>query len=161
MAFTRFNYDYCRTAKSLQESTGPGRYMLNTPGNGSTPCFMEDPRIRLQKFGANICNVSDGHPIDIDSDLIGITRPLTKYCSNLVYPNMGVVKAASESFPTCGSFITETRTSHPAWQYRNMKQNRWDTLFFNPQENTCKPFHNNLNTRNLEKDNYIPKMPCL
>ena len=160
MAFTRFNYDYCRTVKSLQESTGPGRYMLNTPGNGCKPCFMEDPHIRLQKFGGNLRNVSNGYPIDIDSDLMGITRPLTKDCVSMVYPNLGVVKTSSQSFPTCGSFTNETRTSHPAWQYRDLEQTRWYPLFLNPQENTCKPFHNNLNTRNLEKDNYIPKMPC-
>ena len=45
MAFTRFNYDPCRTAKLLQESTGPGRYMLNVPGPGCKPCFFEDPEI--------------------------------------------------------------------------------------------------------------------
>jgi hypothetical protein len=31
MSFTRFNYDPCRTKKLLEESTGPGRYMLNKP----------------------------------------------------------------------------------------------------------------------------------
>ena len=39
MAFTRFNYDDCRTKKRLQEATGPGRYALNMPGTGPTPCF--------------------------------------------------------------------------------------------------------------------------
>ena len=37
MAFTRFNYDECRTKKILQQATGPGRYMLNVPGNGCKP----------------------------------------------------------------------------------------------------------------------------
>ena len=160
MSFTRFNYDPCRTAKSLQESTGPGRYMLNTPGNGNSPCFMEDPHIRLQKWGANLRSVSSGNPIDIDSDLIGITRPLTKGCSNMKYPHLGVVKSNSISFPTCKSFTDETRTSHPAWQYRDLEQTRWYPLFLNPQENVCKVFHNNLSTRILEKDNFVPKMPC-
>ena len=41
MAFTRYNYDDCRTKKKLQESTGPGRYSLNMPGNGPTPCFFK------------------------------------------------------------------------------------------------------------------------
>ena len=31
MAFCRYNYDECRTKKKLQESTGPGRYILNVP----------------------------------------------------------------------------------------------------------------------------------
>ena len=52
MAFTRFNYDECRTKKILQESTGPGRYMLNVPGNGCKPCLMADPQSRLQGWGA-------------------------------------------------------------------------------------------------------------
>ena len=80
MAFTRFNYDPCRTAKLLQESTGPGRYMLNVPGPGCKPCFFEDPEIRLQKWGANLRYVPGGTPIDIDSDLIGITRKNTNDC---------------------------------------------------------------------------------
>ena len=29
MAFTRFNYDECRTKKKLQQQTGAGRYILN------------------------------------------------------------------------------------------------------------------------------------
>ena len=57
MAFTRFNYDDCRTKKKLQESTGPGRYSLNMPGNGPTPCFFNDPQIRMQKWGANLESV--------------------------------------------------------------------------------------------------------
>ena len=93
MAFTRFNYDDCRTKKKLQESTGPGRYSLNMPGNGPTPCFFndpqirmqkwganlkDDPQIRMQKWGANLKSVVNGAPIDIDSDLTGRTRKLRK-----------------------------------------------------------------------------------
>ena len=37
--------------KKLQEATGPGRYILNVPGNGSTPTFFNDPYIRVQKMG--------------------------------------------------------------------------------------------------------------
>ena len=51
MAFTRFHDDEARVEKQLQESTGPGRYMLNVPGNGTHPCFMEDPFVRLDKWG--------------------------------------------------------------------------------------------------------------
>ena len=70
MAFTRFNYDECRTKKILQESTGPGRYILNTPGNGCKPCFINDPQIRMQGWGANLRSVPGGAPIDINSDLL-------------------------------------------------------------------------------------------
>ena len=90
MAFTRFNYDECRTKKKLQESTGPGRYALNMPGNGTSPCFFNDPQIRMQKWGANLDNVINGAPIDIDSDLKGVTRKLTKYNQKSKFPNSGV-----------------------------------------------------------------------
>ena len=53
MASTRFKYDECRTKKELQQSTDPGRWILNVPGNGSTPFYMEDPYIRIQKCGGN------------------------------------------------------------------------------------------------------------
>ena len=49
----------------MNQSTGTGRYMLNVPGNGSKPCFMEDPFCRLQKWGANLQTNS----INLESDV--------------------------------------------------------------------------------------------
>ena len=48
MASTRFYYDPSRTKKQLQQSTDPGRWILNVPGNGANPCYMEDPQIIIQ-----------------------------------------------------------------------------------------------------------------
>ena len=95
MAFTRFNYDECRTKKKLQQQTGPSRYILNVPGNGSKPCFMDDPQVRLQKWGANLKSVVNGGPIDIDSDLTGRTRKLTKYCTNKGYLSLDLFQITS------------------------------------------------------------------
>jgi len=161
MAFTRFNYDECRTQKKMQQSTDPGRYHLNTPGPKSAHCFMVDPHIRLQKWGGNLMLVKNGHPIDIDSDLIGLTRKLTKGCMHQKWPNKGVVKTEKQHYKTCYPFTDETRTTHPAWMYKDLEQNRKYPLFLNPQENICIPFIHNLNTRILEKDNYIPEIPCV
>jgi hypothetical protein len=162
MAFTRFKYDECRTKKNLQESTGPGRYSLNVPGNGPNPCFFNDPQIRMQKWGANLQSVINGAPIDIDSDLTGRTRKLTKYCTNKSFPNAGVPITEKIEYPICGDALTdESRATHPAWMYRALPQNREYPLFLNPQENVCMKFHNNLNTRLLERDNFVPKIPCV
>ena len=148
--------------KKLQESTGPGRYSLNMPGNGPTPCFFNDPQIRMQKWGANLESVVNGAPIDIDSDLTGRTRKLTKYCTNKKFPNAGVPTTQKTEYPICDSALTdESRATHPAWMYRALPQNREYPLFLNPQENVCMQFHNNLNTRLLERDNFVPKIPCL
>tara|TARA_A100001015_G_scaffold279478_1_gene340713 strand:+ start:3967 stop:4461 length:495 start_codon:yes stop_codon:yes gene_type:complete len=162
MAFCRFNYDDGRTKKKLQESTDPGRWVLNTPGNGANPCFFNDPQIRMQLWGANLKNVINGAPIDIHSDLTGRTRKLTKYCTNEKFPFKNPNVIENINYPVCKQALTdESRATHPAWKYRALPQNREYPLFFNPQENVCKHFHNNLNTRLLEKDNFIPKIPCL
>ena len=71
MSATRFNYTAARTAKNLQESTGPGRYMIDVPGNGLKPCYMVDPSVRLQKWGANLMT----NPVE-ESALMGIDQRL-------------------------------------------------------------------------------------
>ncbi len=162
MSFTRFNYDPCRTMKLLQESTGPGRYMLDKPGNGSKPCFFQDPYIRQQEWGANLRYVPGGAPIDIDSDLLGLTRPLSKDCAAADFPYAGVVNSIKVDYPTCAAPTTrQSRATNPPWMTRDLEQTRWYPLFLNPQENVCKPFHNNVSTRLLERDYYVACAPCL
>jgi hypothetical protein len=74
MAFTRFHDDPCRINKQLQESTGLGRYMLNVPGNGSKPLYMDDPFIRMQKWGGNLMT----NTVNLESDLFGLSRLLNR-----------------------------------------------------------------------------------
>ena len=94
MAFTRFNYEKCRVQKSLQQATGPGRYMLNVPGNaGDKPEVFNDPQLRMQKWGGNLMGVYNGHPIDIDSDLKNVGRKLT--LSNTTSQNDPVINLDS------------------------------------------------------------------
>ena len=160
MAFTRFNYDECRTKKKLQEATGPGRYILNVPGNGPTPLYFNDPQIRMQKWGGNLQNVINGAPIDIDSSLSGRTKKLEKYDITKYTKNQ--LNLEKKSYPVFKDAVTdESRATHPSWKYRALPQNREYPLFFNPQENLCFKFHNNLNTRLLERDNFKPKIACL
>ena len=136
MAFTRFNYDNCRTQKKLQEATGPGRYMLNVPGNGCKPCFIDDPQIRLQEWGANLRKVPGGHPIDIDSDLLGITRRYMPFCTMAQFPNAGVVTSDTVRYPVCKNPIThQSRATNPPWTTLDLEQSNRYPLFLNPQEN--------------------------
>lgn len=161
MSYTRFNYDVCRTNKLLQESTDEGRWVLNKPGWGNKPYYFEDPHIRLEQWGANLMTTPSNTPIDIDSDLSNRTRREKKYCSQSKYPNTGIVKTQRIKYPVCKAFTQETRASHPSWMYRDLEQTRWEYPLLNPQENVCLPFHNNLSTRILEKDYYVPKIPCI
>lgn len=156
MSFTRFHDDPCRIKKQLQESTGPGRYMINKPGWGANPCFMDDPHIRMEQWGANL----QTNTINLESDLLGLTRPLTKDCQSNNYKTASV-KSEPINYKTCNPFTEQSRVTNPAWWYRDLEQNHNYILPLNPQENTCIPFQNNLNTRILEKDYFVAKAPCI
>ena len=158
MAFTRFHDDPCRIKKQLQQSTDPGRWIINVPGNGSSPCYMEDPFIRVQKWGANLrTNI-----INLESDLLGVNRNLSRDC--LGKDNYKAYNVPNEpiSYPVCNNLYTEqSRAIMPAWTARDLEQTDWYYPPLNPQENTCFPFQNNINTRILEKDYFQAKRPCL
>jgi hypothetical protein len=153
MSFTRFNNDPCRTHKLLQESTGPGRYMIDVPGNGTKPCFMEDPFIRLQKWGANL----QTDTINLESDLLGITRRIGRDCVDQK-PTI-VVHSNKVEYPVCLPFTEQPRATNPAWMVKDVEQNNFQYLPLDPQENTCMPFQNNLNTRLIERDNFRAIVP--
>ena len=158
MASTRFYYDDSRTKKQLQQSTDPGRWILNVPGNGDTPCFMEDPQIIIQKWGANLRT----NTVDLESSLLGVNRDLNKDClGKNNYQSYNVPNEAIQ-YPKCNNLYTEqSRTTNPAWWYRDAEQNDFYYPPLDPQENTCLPFQNNLSTRILEKDYFTPKRDCI
>ena len=157
MAFTRFKYDNCRTKKSLQQATDPGRWILNVPGNGANPCYMEDPQIIPQKWGANLRT----NTINLESDLLGLTKRVNKDCLGVDNYKKTAVETSKINYPTIGTITEQPRATNPAWTARDLEQVNWYILPLNPQENVCFPFQNNLSTRILEKDYYVGKAPCL
>jgi len=158
MAFTRFKYDDSRTKKSLQQATDPGRWILNVPGNGANPCYMEDPQIIIQKWGGNLRT----NTINLESDLRGVNRQIGRDCLGKDnYTNYNVPNEAIQ-YPSCNNLSTEqSRATNPAWWYRDLEQVDWQYPPLNPQANTCLPFQNNLSTRILEKDYFTPKRECV
>lgn len=157
MAFTRFHDDPHRIKKQLAESSFPGRYQLDRPGPGLDLPFFEDPQIRLQEWGANLRTDS----INLESDLRGLTRPLNR--DLLDFNDYTSSKNAAitfrGSYRNLAPFIEESRATHPAWMYKDLEQPRWEAPWLNPQNGLEKPFHENIQTRILEKDYYVPKIP--
>ena len=147
MASTRFYDDDARIKKKLEESLNVGLYHLDTPGNGLHVPFMEDPHLRLQKWGANLRNDTIG----ISNDLLGLDRKLksdkdlyTKY-----------TPATSQNvYPVMNPFVDESRTTHPAWTFREKHPERWQFLFHQTQQKVEVPFQYNESTRILEKDKF-------
>ena len=76
MSFTNSNYDKEAYKQSLNSSVGPGIYRLNEPSISCEPCYPYPPTVRLQRGGDSIRK--DMFLIDVDSELSGITRKLSK-----------------------------------------------------------------------------------
>lgn len=150
MALTRCWYDKDRINTCLDRDIYSQTYMLNVPGNGTRPSLIDDPHVRLQKFGANISS----NIVDINSNLKGIDRQLDRDCvdnSNKLSDGLYF----RDTFPAISSAITDQpRAMIPAWQLRDLEQNNWDYLHTNPQNNTEILFANNLSSRILVKDTY-------
>lgn len=151
MSFTRFHDDPCRISKQLEESTNQGKYIMNVPGNGLTPYYMEDPYIRLQKWGGNL----QTNVIEIENSFRGMNRPLNRDCiKENDYKNY---QANSEKiyYPNYGMFTEQPRAMMPAWNIRVNEQAKWDYLFYNPQNYTEIPFISNVYSRITEKDDFV------
>ena len=157
MAFTRFHDDPARIKKQIEESSFAGRYMLNTPGQGTDLPFFEDPQLRLQKWGANLRN----NTVNLESDLRGLTRRTNR---DLIDDNDYKQHAAITSHQNYNNkqpFIEESRVSHPAWMYKDLEQSRWESPFLNPLNGLEKLFNENIQTRILEKDFFVPRVPVV
>lgn len=155
MSFTRFHDDPCRIQKHLQESTGPGKYILNKPGQGARPHFIEDPFIRLEKWGANLTTNS----INLESDLRGMTRKLNRDHIDTNDYKGNSAKSKKINYPVSLASTNQSRATHPAWTFKDLEQAKWDFLPVDPQKHTSITFQNNLSTRILEKDNFVPNIP--
>jgi len=158
MSFTRFRDDPDRIKKQLQQSTDVGRYCLNVPGPGDKPLYMEDPYVRAQMWAGNIMTNS----IDIETELFGLSRKLNRdSAENYHHDERASVASRTNEIIQCpirgGSAVEQTRATHPAWMLRDVEQDNWKMLHFDPQENVLLPFMNNLNTRIIEKDRFVPQ----
>jgi len=166
MSFNRLNYDTCSYQHTLAESVGPGEYMLTEPPNVSQPCFPESPQIRLQRQGVS---VAQNMPlIDVDSELMNLTRPATNCPSRKYVPDgnqcnenhkLEEAKNNLEHGQDCFFSVEDTRLSNPACNLRGTGWNRWEWLCLNPQERVLMPFDYNINNRLVVKDNHRPCIP--
>ena len=159
MSFTRFRDDPDRIRKQLQQSTDVGRYVLNVPGQGDKPMYAEDPYLRAQLWAGNIMTNS----VDIETELRGLSRTLSRDTPDNFHHAIRASQATRTNemivCPTrAGSAVAQSRATHPAWMLRDMEQDNWKMLHFDPQEHVFRPFNNNLSTRIIEKDNFKTQM---
>ena len=76
MSFTNISYDKGAYVTELNQSVGPGVYQLGEPVINCDQCYPYPPTVRLQLQGDSIS--SKNLLVDVDSELLGITRKLSQ-----------------------------------------------------------------------------------
>lgn len=170
MAFTRFHDDPYRIQKRIEETTFGSSYMINVPGPGVDLPYLEDTQIRMQKWGANL----QTNAVNLESDLFGLTRTLNRDLVGFNDYRLNRVETNRVMYPKKTPFVEESRSSHPAWMYRgidmfsssnnnnnSLDKSRWENPLLNPQNDIEMKFNNNIQTRILEKDYHVPRIPVV
>jgi hypothetical protein len=102
---TGIRSDGARIRKDLEMSTFEGRYQLNAPGPGVHVGFIEDPHIRLQRWGCNLYH----DRVAIENDLSNRTSHSTSG-----YRPMSRHMNPAQNVPTVSS-----RSTLPAFVFRD------------------------------------------
>ena len=183
MSFNRLDYDKEAYRQVLNQSVGPGVYRLGEPPISCEQCYPYPPTVRLQRQGDSI---SKNFPlVDVDSELMGITRKLSKdikkqykpccednSCTSGEVCGQGVVGNCKNRKPgqrssdnnlkhyrDCFLPAEDTRLSNPSCNLRGTGWNRWEWLCLNPQDRVEVPFDYNISNRFIVKDNHRPCIP--
>lgn len=156
-SLTSLKYDTCAYKTDLRSSVGPGDYMLATPTIECQNCFPFDPRFTPKGTGVALC--SNRALVDVDSELMGLTRKASTCPSQKYVPNGDYCQVAP--LPDCRSIpLEDTRVSNPPCTMRGgVGWNRWEWLCQNPQDKALVPFDTNINYRLVVKDNHRPCLP--
>ena len=137
--------------KTTQEiSNGISGYMLDPVMVNTESVYPNDPSIKYQQSG--LYKNKDSKFIDVNSELLNITRPLTKDVN-------GVWKGRDDVDPLelrdLNFSSKYSRLDEPAFELRGQTKNRWIELPINPQDNIIEPFKRlGVNTHTSLVDNY-------
>ena len=123
MSFSKNIYDKESYKQSISQSVGPGVYRMATPPISCEPCYPYPPSVRLQKRGDSL--IKNTPLVDVDSELSGITRKLSKNINEQYIPQCP--DSVCESGEVCGSYWTVFRyeevnvqqiltSTHERWQ---------------------------------------------
>lgn len=184
MSYTKLAYDEGAYNREIEQSMKVGHYMLGQPYVSCEPCYPTSPFVRIQSQGGSI--VRDTPLIDIDSELMNLTRKSSKDPMKLYHPEcngsvcthtglpcgegvvgqcsgMKVGQRATDAnlmhFRDCNQTTEPSRLMNPPCTLRGTGINRWEWLCKDPQDNVIPEFRMNVDTRLMTKDNHRPCVP--
>jgi hypothetical protein len=155
MSLSGLKYDDGSYAHKLKESIGPGQYQIDLPRNDCDGCFYPD--VPIDRYGGSL------YPnlVDVDSELIGITRKASDCPANKYIPSNPDNKfGKKQDVKVCKWLVPEhTLISNPKCTGHERGVNRWEWLCKNPQDNALVPFDWWISDRTVTKDNHRPCIP--
>lgn len=159
MSFSKLSYDNCAYEKYLEESTGTGEYMLNTPSVdcGDKHCFFPSPNIRLDKTGVAVCD--NKALIDVDSELLGLNMKQVKCPKERTFDSSFCENKDLKDCDNKFLIAEDTKLSNPSCNLRGTGWNRFDFLHENPQDKAIMGFEREIQNRLIVKDNHRPCLP--
>lgn len=159
MAHNRTNNDSEQYRQVIMETTGPSRYIFDRPVFGRGP-VTTDPRSTSQGFPVARCQ--NMPLVDVDSDLLGITRRYglcdsAKYNPQRDGPSRTCVLSDVHTTDRPSELDTEDcRLQNPPCTLRGTGINRFEWLCTDPQTNALEPFSGPVDYRSVVKDNHRP-----
>jgi len=160
MSFSRLAYDAQAYRTNLKQSSGPSSYVLGTPWHMCSPCLPEGGNASGDSRGAATCTTPS--PIDVDSELLGITRRASRDPECMYKPGQSMNMCTnSTTVSDCPrtALSEDTRLSNPPCTLRSTGWNRWEWMCKNPQARALVPFDSMINSQLLAKDSHRPLIP--
>lgn len=156
MTSTRIRNDPIRIFKEMEIFTNPGRFAIETPKWNDSYEFIEDPHVRIQNWEGNKYN----NRVDIENDIQGYTKPLSRdYVEKDQYKQYAPTPNKNQYGLISKTITDESRATLPAFLFRDLEVNRFETPFINPQDRIEREFAWNIDTRLIEKDRLYDKHP--
>lgn len=135
--------------EATKQSIGPNEYHLNTIQTEGSPVYPWAPTARIQKIGGAI--LDNQKLIDVDSDLLGLTRKSSNDPNTHYKPSEEMVLKYINLED--GFFHQEsTLLSNPPSLLRGQVKNRWENVHKDPMQNILEPFNR------LGEDTYLQTM---
>ena len=133
--------DFEKISKTMEEesirlSQASAFYKMDEVQTNTEKVFPWAPTTNIQQVGGSI--LKDQNLIDVDSELMNITRKLSKDPETHYKPSEETVPLMNLED---GFFHQEsTLLSNPPKLLRGQTKNRWINLYKDPMENTIEPF---------------------
>lgn len=158
MHLTRLRYDDCYYKHAVEDSSMPGKYVIETGLQECAQVFPTNPYIRQSIRHAP----SYSHNwVDIHSELSGRSRSAS-LCPEMKFLPGQKFKFEDSIFlaPDSKDLHTEdTKLSNPPCSLRETGINRWEWLCDDPQARAIAPFDMSIQNRILVKNNFVPCVP--